>query len=129
MLAERAPRLAALDESFDRLEAVTADATQLRSTLRALAEAQTNDVAPETVATLKSLAARIDDRLAQVQGKVESVRADVAALKLRIEKKKSRLLLALNLVALLMTVLLAWVIYTQVILIQHHRSRRGDSAS
>ena len=128
MLAERAPRLAALDESFDRLEAVSADATQLRSTLRELANAQTNDIAPETVATLKSLAARIDDRLAQVQGKVESVRADVAALKLRIEKRKSRLLLALNLIAFLMTLLLAWVIYTQVILIQHHRSRMRGSA-
>ena len=52
MLAERAPRLATLDESLDRLEALSADATQLRSTLRELANARTTDIAPETVATL-----------------------------------------------------------------------------
>ena len=123
MLAERAPRLAALDESFDRLEALTADATQLRSTLRELASAQTNDVAPETVATLKGLAERIDNRLEQVHTKVQSAHGEVDALKVRIEKKKSRLLLAFNLVALLVTLMLAWVIYTQVVMIQHHRSR------
>src|SRR4051812_19940565 len=35
-VAERAPRLAALDEAFDRLEGLSADATQLRTTLRTL---------------------------------------------------------------------------------------------
>src|SRR5205823_3963897 len=59
MLAERAPRLATLDESFDRLETLSADATQLRSTL----------------------------------------------------------------LALLSTLMLAWVIYTQIVVFQHHRVR------
>ena len=127
MVSERAPRLAALDESVDRLEALSADATQLRSTLRELANAQTNEVAPETVATLKGLAERMDNRLGQVHAKVQSVRKDVDALKDRIEKKKSRLLLALNLIALLMTLLLAWVIYAQVVVIKHHRSRLRGS--
>jgi hypothetical protein len=36
MMAERAPRLAALDETFNRLEEMSADAAQLRSTLRAV---------------------------------------------------------------------------------------------
>ena len=36
MMAERAPRLAALNETFNRLEGLSADTTQLRSTLRAL---------------------------------------------------------------------------------------------
>jgi hypothetical protein len=120
MLAERAPRLATLDESFDRLEALTADATQLRSTLRELANARTTDIAPETVATLNALAERIDNRLGQVHAKVQSVRADVDALKVRIEKKKSRLLFAFNLLALLSTLMLAWVIYTQIVVFQHH---------
>ena len=123
MLAERAPRLATLDESFDRLEALSADATQLRSTLRELANARTTGIAPETVATLNGLAERIDNRLGQVHAKVQSVRADVDALKVRIEKKKSRLLFALNLVALLSTLMLAWVIYTQIVVFQHHSVR------
>jgi hypothetical protein len=120
MLAERAPRLATLDESFDRLEALSADATQLRSTLRELANARTAGIAPETVATLNALAERIDNRLGQVHAKVQSVRADVDALKVRIEKKKSRLLFVFNLMALLSTLMLAWVIYTQVVVFQHH---------
>jgi len=120
MLAERAPRLATLDESFDRFEALSADATQLRSTLRELANARTTDIAPQTVATLNGLAERIDNRLGQVHAKVQSVRADVDALKVRIEKKKSRLLFVFDLIALLMTLMLAWVIYTQIVVIQHH---------
>ena len=36
MMADRAPRLAALDETFNRLEGLSADATQLSGTLRAL---------------------------------------------------------------------------------------------
>ena len=40
MMADRAPRLAALDETFNRLEGLSADATQLRGTLRALVAAQ-----------------------------------------------------------------------------------------
>ena len=39
-MAERAPRLAALDEALNRIEGLSADSTQLRSTLRALAGAQ-----------------------------------------------------------------------------------------
>ena len=131
MLAERAPRLATLDESFDRLEALSADATQLRNTLRELANARTTGIAPETVATLNGLAERIDNRLGQVHAKVQSVRADVDALKVRIEKKKSRLLFAFNLVALLSTLMLAWIIYTQIVVFQHHwvRVRRPNQGS
>ena len=44
MMADRAPRLAALDETFNRLEELSADATQLRGTLRALVAAQKSDV-------------------------------------------------------------------------------------
>jgi hypothetical protein len=131
MMAERAPRLAALDETFDRLEGMSADATQLRSTLRALVVEQKTEVSPETVAALKGLTQRIDTRLGEVQAKVQSVRADVDALKVRIEKKKSRLLFVFNLLALLSTLMLAWVIYTQIVVFQHHwvrvRRKKVDS--
>jgi phage shock protein A len=106
MMAERAPRLAALDETFDRLEEMSADATQLRSTLRALVAEQRSGITPETIATLKGLTQRIDTRLSEVQANVQSVRADVDALQGRLDKRKSRLLFAFNLVALLST--LCW---------------------
>jgi hypothetical protein len=123
MMADRAPRLAALDETFNRLEGLSADATQLRGTLRALVVEQRSDIAPETVATLKKLTQRIDTRLGEAQANVQAVRADVAALKDRLDKRKSRLLFVFNLLALLSTLMLAWILYTQVVVIQHHWAR------
>ena len=119
-MADRAPRLAALDETFDRLEALSADSAQLRSTLGALVSSQTAGVAPETVAATNRLTQRIDTRLGEVQTKVESVRSDIDALQVRLEKRKSRLLLFFNLMAVLSTFMLAWVIYTQVVVLRHH---------
>src|SRR6476660_5789392 len=46
MMADRAPRLAALDDTFNRLEGLSADVTQLRGTLRALVE-QKSGISPE----------------------------------------------------------------------------------
>jgi hypothetical protein len=123
MMADRAPRLAALDDAFNRLEGLSADATQLRGTLRALVVEQKSDIAPETVAALKGLTQRIDTRLGEVQANVQAVRADVAALQVRLDKRKFRLLFVFNLVALLSTLMLAWIVYTQVIVIQHHWAR------
>ena len=127
MMADRAPRLAALDDTFNRLEGLSADATQLRGTLRALVVEQKSDIAPETVAALKKLTQRIDTRLGEVQANVQAVRADVAALKVRLDKRKSRLLFVFNSVALLSTLMLAWILYTQVVVIQHHWTRARPS--
>jgi hypothetical protein len=122
-MAEHAPRLAALDEALDRIEAMSADTAQLRSTLKALVAPSNTGITPETVATLNSLTQRIDTRLGEVQANVQAVRAEVKALQERLDKRKSRLLFAFNLVALFSTLLFAWVIYTQVVVIQHHRAR------
>jgi len=121
--AERAPRLAALDDALNRIEEMSADATQLRSTLRALAGAQNGGVTPETVATLNKLTQRIDTRLGEVQTNVQALRAEVKALQERVDKRKSRLLFVFNLAAFVATLLLAWVVYTQFIMIQHHRGK------
>ena len=123
MMAERAPRLAALDETFNRLEGMSADATQLRSTLRALVAEQKSDITPETVAALNGLTQRIDTRLGEVQANVQAVRADVDALQVRLDKRKSRMLFVFNLLALLSTLMLAWIVYSQVVVIQHHWAR------
>ena len=120
MMAERAPRLAALDDAFNRLEELSADATQLRGTLRTLVAAQTGDVTAEIVATLNRLTQRIDARLGEVQTNVHEVQADIAALQVRLDTRKSRLLFLFNLLALLCTLMLAWILYTQVVVIQHH---------
>jgi uncharacterized phage infection (PIP) family protein YhgE len=123
MMADRAPRLAALDDAFNRLEELSADATQLRSTLRALAVTQQGDVTAQTVATLNGLTQRIDTRLGEVQANVQGVRADIAELQVRLDTRKSRLLFVFNLLALLSTLMLTWIVYTQIVVIQHHWCR------
>ena len=120
MMADRAPRLAALDDAFNRLEEISADGKQLRGTLRALVAEQSSGVTDETVATLNALTQRIETRLAKVQTNIHAVRDDIAALQLRLNTRKSRLLLAFNLVALLTTLMLTWMVYTQIVVIRHH---------
>jgi len=129
MMTDRAPRLAALDDAFNRVEELSADATQLRGTLRTLVAGQNNDVTAETVATLNRLTQRIDTRLGEVQAKVHGVQADIAALQARLDTRKSRLLFLFNLLALLCTLMLAWILYTQVVVIQHHWARMRRPAA
>ena len=141
---DRAPRLAALDATLNRLEELAADATQLRGTLGSpcavggptrtpsppvRVKAPKIDMIPridmtaETVATLDQLTKRIDSRLGEVQVNVQGVQADIAALQVRLDTRKLRLLSVFDLLALLSTLMPAWIIYTQVVVIQHHRAR------
>ena len=92
MMADRAPRLAALDDAFNRLEELSADGKQLRGTLRELVAGQNSAVTAETLASLNALTQRIDTRLAKVQTNVQGVRDDIAALQVRLDTRKSRLL-------------------------------------
>ena len=109
--------------------AARAGVTQLRGTLRALVAGQNNDVTAETVATLNRLTQRIDTRLGEVQNNVHGVQADIAALQARLNTRKSRLLFLFNLLALLCTLMLAWILYTQVVVIQHHWARMRRPAA
>ena len=121
MVADRAPRLAALDEALDRLEQLSADTTQLRSTLRALAAAQKSQVTAETVAALTGLTRRMDTTLGEVQASVQGVHADIAAWQLQLDARKSQLVFLFNLLALSMTLMLAWMLYSQIVVMRHYR--------
>jgi Skp family chaperone for outer membrane proteins len=123
MMADRAPRLAALDDAFNRLEELSADGKQLRGTLRELVSSQNSDITAETLATLNGLTQRIDTRLGKVQANVHGMQTDIDALKMRLDTRKSRLLLVFNLVAFVSTLMLVWIVYTQIVVIQHHWSR------
>ena len=80
-------------------------------------------VAPETVTALNRITQRIDTRLGEVHANVQGVQADIAALRTRLDARKSKLLFVFNLLALLSTLMLAWIIYSQVVVIQHHWAR------
>src|SRR6185295_19146886 len=88
MMADLAPRLAALDDAFNRLEEISADGKQLRGTLRALVAEQSSGITDETVTTLNALTQRIETRLAKVQTNIHGVRDDIAALQLRLDTRK-----------------------------------------
>ncbi|HET6406261.1 MAG TPA: hypothetical protein VFG14_00130 [Chthoniobacteraceae bacterium] len=130
MMAERAPRLAALDETFHRLEELSADTSQFRSTLRALVATRASDLPAETVTTLNGLTQRIDTRLGEAQANLQALQADIVALQVRMDARKARVLFVFNLMALLATLMLAWILYSQVIVIRHHwvRVRRSAAA-
>jgi hypothetical protein len=117
---ERAPGLAKLDTAFTQLGEMSADVQQLRGTLRAAVAGQADQLTQQTATTLTNLTSRIDSRLAEVQTNVQEVQAEIDALQARLERIKALLLLFYNLGALALSLLLLWVIYSQVVVIRHH---------
>ena len=94
----------------------------MRGTLKALVAAQTSGLPAETVATLNGLSQRIDTRLGEMRVDVQVLQTDIAALQLRMGARKSRVLVVFNLLALLTTLMLVWILYTQIIVVRHHRA-------
>jgi polyhydroxyalkanoate synthesis regulator phasin len=117
---ERAPGLKKLDNTFARFGEMSADAQQLRSTLRAAATGRADQLTQETATALTTLTSRIDARLEEIQTGLEQIQAEIQAFQARLEALKSRLLLIYNLAALLVTLLCIWVIYSQFVVIRHH---------
>jgi hypothetical protein len=71
------------------------------------------------VATLNGLTYRIDTHLGEVQENVQALRADIVALQVRLDTRKSRVLVVFNLTALM----LAWILYTQIVVVRLHWGR------
>jgi len=127
---ERAPAVEKIDAAFNQVGELAADARQLRSTLRAAATGQADQLTEEAATTLTNLTSRIDSRLAEIQANVEEVQAEIQALQVRLENLKKTVLLIFNLLALLATLLFLWVIYSQFVVIRHHaRLFREPAAS
>jgi len=87
------------------------------------------DKLTQTTATaLTDLTSRIDAGLADIQSSVQALQSDITALQARIQERQSQLLLIYNLSALTATLLFAWVIYSQVVVVRHHWSRSSSAA-
>jgi hypothetical protein len=67
--------------------------------------------------------------LGEVQAKLQDVRADIDALQARLDTRESRLLFVFNLLALLATLMLAWILYCQIVVIRHYRRRTDDDTA
>jgi len=116
---EQAPNLGRLEEALQQLGQLGADVRQLNDTLAASVVEGKNELTKELAGVLTDLTARIDTRLAEVQSGVEEVQAEINALQEEVQAYRSRLLLIYNLSALGLTLLFIWLIYSQVVVIQH----------
>jgi flagellar basal body-associated protein FliL len=128
-IQERAPRLAELDQTLSQLGALAADVRQLRTTLSAAVTEKADQLTQGVATALTDLAARIDNRLAEAQGKVQALQADITALQGRIQTLQTVLLLLFNLIALTATLVYVWVIYSQIVVIRQHWSRPAEVVS
>ena len=121
IMADRSPSLTALDDGFNRRDESLAVVKQLRGTLRELVGAQKREVSAETIATLNALTQRIDNRLGEVQAGVQGLRSEIKALQARLDARKARVLFVLNILAVVTTLALGWIVYSQFVVIRHYR--------
>lgn len=130
-MSERAPRLERLDQAFTQMEQTAADIKQLDDTLRASVVEGKNQLTQEAVTTLTGITTRVDTRLAEAEAAVDQVQSDIDVFQVEMDETESRLLLIYNLAALGATLLMLWLIYSQVVVIRHHWRglRGGDGAA
>ena len=122
-IQERAPRLDQLEQTFTRLGTLAADVQQLRSTLKEATVAGADKLTQTAATALTDLTSRIDDGLANIQSSVQALQSDITALQARLQQRQSSLLLIYNLSALAATLIIMWVIYSEVVVIRHYGSR------
>ncbi len=85
-----------------------------------------NQLTEEAVTTLTGITTRVDTRLAEAQAAVDEVQSDIDTFQVEMDETEARLLLIYNLTALALTLLMFWLIYSQVVVIRHHwRELRG----
>ncbi len=116
---ERAPRLTRIDQAFDQMEQTAADVRQIDETLRASVVDGKNQLTQEAVNTLTGITTRVDTRLAEVEATVDEAQSDIDAFQVEMDETESRLLLYYNLGAVAITLLMLWLIYSQVVVIRH----------
>jgi hypothetical protein len=116
---ERAPRLASVNQAFDQMEQTAADVRQIDETLRGSVVDGKNQLTQEAVTTLTGITTRVDTRLAEAEAAVDEAQSDIDAFQVEMDETESRLLLYYNLGAVAITLLMLWLIYSQVVVIRH----------
>lgn len=119
-IQENAPAVDRVDTALSRVELLAADVRQLDDTLAASVVEGKNQLTQEAVTTLTGLTTRIDTGLSEVQTTITGVQSDIAALQVRIDARQARLLRIYNLTAIVLTLLMLWLIYSQIVVIQKH---------
>ena len=129
------PRLDKLEEATNGLLQLVADAQQFQATLGQTVVGEKNQVTNEAVGVLTDLATRIDTRLSDLETTLQETQQEITAFQGRMDALNGRLLTIYNLITLLFTLLLIWIIYSQIVVIRNHwrglraSARESDAAA
>lgn len=120
-IRETPPAVDDLETALNRLDETAADVRQINDTIRSAVTGTADRLTNESVDTLTGLTGRVDSRLAETQASVEAAQAEINALQARLAAQRARLLLIYNLTAIVLTLFLLWVLYSQFAVIRHQR--------
>ncbi|MEZ4767422.1 MAG: hypothetical protein R2844_03240 [Caldilineales bacterium] len=127
---QETPRLDKLEAATNGLLQLVADVQQFQATLGQTVVAGKNQVTNEAVGVLTDLATRIDTRLANLESTLQETQQQISDFQGRMNALNGRLLAIYNLATLLLTLLLVWIIYSQVVVIRNHwRGLRTSGAN
>lgn len=128
-IREAPPGIEDLENALNLLDEAVADVRQINDTVRTTVTGTADRFTNESVNTLTGLTSRVDSRLSRAQAAVERVQAELQAFQQRLAVWRGRLLLAYNLTAIGLTLVLGWVIYSQVVVIRYQRQSSGKAGS
>ena len=130
-IRETPPAVDELETALSRLDEASANARQVGDTIRATVVDTSSQLTQQTVDRLTSLTGGVDSRLAEAQSAVDTLQTELMALQERLAILRSRLLLIYSLAAVGATLLLLWIMYSQVVVIRHQRQllRTGGTAA
>lgn len=120
-IRETPPAVEKLETLLNQLDQTAADVRQLGDTIRITVVESKNALTEQAVSALTTITTRVDDRLAETEATVTEAQAELVALQQRLATTRSQLLLAYNLAAVVLTLLLIWTIYSQYVVIRYQR--------
>jgi phage shock protein A len=118
-ISETPPAVEELESALNRLDEAAANARQVGDTIKTTVVDGSSQMTQQTVDLLTSLTSGVDDWLAEAQSAVDTLQTEMAALQERLALLRSQLLLLYSLAAVGATLLLFWIIYSQVVVIRH----------
>ncbi len=118
---ETPPAVEKLETLLDQLDQTAADVRQIGDTIRITVVESKNELTDQAVNALTTITTRVDNRLAETEATVTQAQAELVALQQRLAATRSQLLMIYNLAAVVLTLLLFWIVYSQVVVIRHQR--------
>ena len=114
------PELAQLDALRARLQELSGQAAQTREALKAFAGARVGDLRSEAIASLSAQIERLNTGLTSILDQARNAQIRLSRFQESVDSNLARTHFVIGLAALCLTLLLAWNVYAQVIVLRHH---------